>query len=126
MKTSILTKNISFIIITTLLVLVSAFFLCGTVASQSSRNADITEDAYIRLEREFLADIRYKLTTEGYENCGINLTRTVDTDGSRLYEISLHHKYLNNLNDTELSSLYQQLSLSAIPFENCSFTFSLI
>ena len=111
MKTNTITKNISFIIATVFFVLLSAFFLCGTVASQSTRNQDITEEAYIRLEREFLADIRYKLTTEGYENCGINLTRTVDSEGGRFYEISLHHKYLNNLDAEELSSLYQTLSL---------------
>lgn len=126
MKTNTFMKNITFIIATAFLVLLSAFFLCGTVASQPTHSQDITEEAYVRLEREFLADIRYKLTTEGYENCGINLTRTVDSDGSRAYEISLHHKYLNNLDDTELSSLYQKLSLSAIPFENCTFRFSLL
>ena len=126
MKPNTHTKNISFLVITTLLIFLSAFFLCSNVTSQSTKKAQISEEAYINLEREFLSGIRSTLHSEGYQNCGINLTRTIETDGSRIYKISLHHKYLNSLTENELGALYERLSLSAIPFENCSFSFSLL
>ena len=126
MRTNTIKKHFLFTVLTVLTVFITAFFLCGTVVSRSTKAQDMAEEVYINLARDFLEDIRYKLTTHGYDNCGINLTRCVDETGFRTYHINLHHKYLSNLDDAALASLYAELSLSAFPFENCSFSFSLI
>ena len=126
MNALIIRKHLSFIIVTTIMVLLTAFFLCGTVVSRSANAQDLSEEVYVNMERDFVADIRYKLDTRGYKNCGINLTRCVDENGFRTYEINLHHKYLSNRDNTSLEALYAELSLGAFLFENCSFTFSLI
>lgn len=119
-----LRKGFVFIVVTMLLVMVLALGMTSTVSSQSESNVTADEMSYIVLEGEYVQQLRTILKEEGYENCGINMTRVVDGDGERMYSIVLHHKYLDKLSEVQKEDLFTQLASCAFHFSNCSFTFS--
>ena len=87
-------KNITFIAATIMLVLISAFFITKTVQGQADDDAVVSEKYYQALEQEYVSEIRAYLNEQGFLNSGVTLTRVVDEQGSRDYQVILHHKYL--------------------------------
>ncbi len=119
-----LRKGFVFAVLTMLLVMALALGMRSTVSSQSEADVSVDEASYIALEGEYVKLLRSLLTEEGYENCGINLTRVVDGDGARAYSIVLHHKYLDKLTEEEQQALWEELTGAAFHFSNCSFAFA--
>ena len=118
-----LRKGFVLVVMTMLLIMGLALGMTSTVSSQSEENVSVSEESYVTLEGEYLQQLRTILKEEGYENCGINLTRVVDGEGERAYSIVLHHKYLDKLSEEELQGLFAELASSAFHFSNCSFAF---
>lgn len=118
-----LRKGFVFVVVTMLLIMGLALGMASTVSSQSEENVSVSEESYVTLESEYVQKLRTILNEEGYENCGINLTRVVDGEGVRAYSIVLHHKYLDKLGEEELQELFGELAGSAFHFSNCSFAF---
>jgi len=116
----------TFIIVTLLLILVSTFFITGTVQSQSAKNINETEKYFRELEKEYVRDIRNYLNAQGYENSGVTLTRTVDEQGSREYQITLHHKYLEKLSAPEKESIFETIVNMAFQADGCIFQVNLL
>ena len=114
-----------FVAVVIAMVLVMALLLVfgGTVSGQVQEDVSISEEAYIQLEGEYVQQLRSMLRERGYENCGINLTRVVDTEGERAYSIVLHHKYLNKLTGEQEQSLFAELGSVAFQLSDCSFAF---
>ena len=77
-----------------MLVLISAFFITKTVQGQADDDAVVSEKYYQALEQEYVSEIRAYLNEQGFLNSGVTLTRVVDEQGSRDYQVILHHKYL--------------------------------
>ena len=119
-----LRKGFVWMVVTMLLVMGLMLEVTGTVSGQSKESVSVSEEAFVVLEGEYVQLLRGILGEQGYENCGINLTRVVDGEGQRSYSIVLHHKYLDKLNEEERQTLFAQLASSAFCFSNCSFVFS--
>ena len=116
----------TFIVVTILLILVSTFFISGTVQSQSAENISETERYYQELEKEYVREIRNYLNTQGYENSGVTLTRTVDEQGSREYQVTLHHKYLKKLSPQEQENIFEMIEAMAFQADGCIFQIKLL
>jgi len=116
----------AFISVTILLILVSTFFITGTVQSQSVKNPGETERYYQELEKEYVRDIRDYLNANGYENSGVTLTCTVDEEGNREYRVTLHHKYLEKLSGPERENIFAEIADMAFWQNGCIFRINLL
>ena len=72
----IVRKRTGLLAVTAVLMLICAFFITGTVMSQTKDRVRLDEKYYIRLEEEYLDRVRDTLKQEGYSNCGLTLTYT--------------------------------------------------
>ena len=116
----------TFIVVTILLVLISTFFISGTVQSQSAENISENEKYFQELEREYVREIRDYLNAQGYENSGVTLTRTVDAQGDREYRVTLHHKYLEKLSKQERENIFGIIADMAFQEDGCIFRVNLL
>lgn len=118
-----LRKGFVFVVLTMVLIMLLALGMSCSVSSQAESEVTADEASYIVLEGGYVQQLRSILREEGYENCGINLTRVVDGEGERSYSIVLHHKYLDKLSEEEQQELFAELAGCAFHFSNCSFAF---
>ena len=116
----------AFILVTVVLILVSTFFITGTVQSQAANNTGEAERYYQELEKEYVRDIRDYLHTKGYENSGVTLTRIVDEEGKREYQVMLHHKYLEKLSGQERADVFRAIEDLAFRVDGCIFQIKLL
>lgn len=114
-------KTVCFIGATILFVLTTAFCVVGTVQSQSNKKMQLAESYYQQMEDGYVDELRAYLTEEGYINCGIMLTRTVFEDGTREYQVVIHHNRFGKLDDTEVRALKEAVEEKAFEEEGCSF-----
>lgn len=114
-------KTVCFIGATILLILTTAFCVAGTVQSQSNKKVQLAESFYQQMEEGYMDELRAYLTEEGYINCGIMLTRTVYEDGTREYQVVLHHNRFERLSDTQMCALKEAVEEKAFEAEGCSF-----
>lgn len=118
-------KRIGFGVVTVLLVLIIAFSVTSTVKSQSREALTVNEAYFQILEKEYVAVMREYLNEEGFQNSGVMLTRTVFEDGSREYQIAVHHSRIVDLSEIEQAKLTEALLEKAFEEENCRFVCSL-
>ena len=64
----IVRKRTGLLAVTAVLMLICAFFITGTVMSQTKDRVRLDEKYYIRLEEEYLDRVRDTLKQEGYSN----------------------------------------------------------
>lgn len=121
-----LVKNAAFILVTACLILLSAFFISGTVQSQTAEKLCVDEKFYQDLEKEYVKEVRAFLNEQGFENSGVTLTRVVDEQGNREYDVTLHHKYLDTLCTEERESLFERIEEMAFQVSGCTFTVELL
>ena len=114
-------KKIGFGVVTVLLVLIIAFSVTSTVKSQSREALTVNEAYFQVLEKEYVAVMREYLNEEGFTNSGVMLTRTVFEDGSREYQIAVHHSRITDLSEIEQTKLTEALLEKAFVEENCRF-----
>ena len=120
------TKNISFIVVTIMLILISIFFISKTVQGREDIAA-VEKERYFRvLEQEYVEEIRTYLNEQGYTNSGVSLTRVVDEEGGREYQVVLHHKYLEKLSAEEKEALFACIREMAFDTEGCNFQINLL
>ena len=119
-------KNITFIAATIMLVLISAFFITKTVQGQADDDAVVSEKYYQALEQEYVSEIRAYLNEQGFLNSGVTLTRVVDEQGSRDYQVILHHKYLEKLTVEEREVLFEEIKSMAFEDTGCIFQINLL
>ena len=124
MRTS--AKNISFIVTTVFLVLCSAFFITKTVQGQAKVDLAAQERYYVTLEQEYVSDVRAYLNEQGFTNSGVALTRVVDAQGTREYQVVLHHRNLEKMSDCELQIVFEEIKGLAFQEEGCSFQINLL
>lgn len=121
-----LVKDMVFVLCTIALVLCLAFFISGTVQSQKDGGVTVDEDAYQVLEEQYVEEIRDYLEEQGFRNSGVTLTRTVEKDGERVYEVALHHKNLYKLSDKEQEALFQIIEEKSFNVMGCEFQVGLL
>lgn len=114
-------KRVGFAVGTVLLVFVIAFSVTSTVKSQSKEELAANEAYFQVLEKEYVTAMRDYLNEAGFRNSGVMLTRTVFEDGSREYQIAIHHSRIIGLSGAEQKALKEELLEKAFTEENCSF-----
>lgn len=120
------TKNITFIATTIVLILISAFFITKTVRGQEDHEMIATEKYYQALEQEYVSEIRAYLNGQGFENSGVTLTRVIDEQGVREYQITLHHKYLEKLSTEKRDEVFGVIKNMAFENIGCIFRINLL
>ena len=124
MKNSI--KDVTFTVVTIILVICSAFFITKTVQGQSNTDVAAKEGYYQALEQEYVNEIRTYLDEQGFLNSGVMLTRVVDEQGSREYQVTLHHKYLEKLSEEERQAIFKEIEGMAFGADGCIFQIKLM
>lgn len=114
-------SNITFVFVTVLFVMISAFCIGQTVSGKEDGEAKEQEAFYREQENKLLADTRAFLNQEGYYNSGVTLTRVVDSDGSREYTITIHHSRIDRMDDFEKQELKNALEELVFVSKGCSF-----
>ena len=112
---------VGFVAVTILLVLIAAFCCVGTVMSRTDLDARELEEYYLEKEHELTREIREMLEEKGFENSGVTVTRVVETDGSRLYTVTVHHGRIDDMCDEEREKLLEELKAINFEDERCSF-----
>lgn len=115
-------KSLTFtMILSILLIFVIAFCISGTVNSQGCHRDPIEEKYYREMENDYIKDIRFLLSSKGYENCGIAMTHVTDEDGMRTYTVTIHHGRIDKLSAEEKQELLSECSLVPFPDVECGF-----
>ena len=114
-------SNITFVFVTVLFIMISAFCIGQTVSGKEDGEAKEQEAFYREQENKLLADTRAFLNQEGYYNSGVTLTRVVDSDGRREYTITIHHSRIDRMDDFEKQELKNALEELVFVSKGCSF-----
>ncbi len=101
------------IIIKICAVIVGLVMLVGitarTVSGKEQKPELPTIEAYESMETEYLAEVKTILAENYYSNCGINMTKVIDTDENRAYTIEIYHSRLSNADEETKQALLKQL-----------------
>jgi len=115
-------EAVGFWVLTLCLVLVSAFFVCGTVLSGSNKDQQQLELYYRQQEQQLVQDTRNYLNQSGFQNRGVTLTRVVEENGMREYTITVHHDKIHRMDEKEKSTLKAELAALVFMEDNCNFS----
>ena len=119
-------KDVVFVMVTVLLVLCMWLFVSETVVSQTDGNITVDEGAFQELEEDYVKAVRTYLEEQGYRNSGVALTRIVDEEGNRSYEMVLHHKNMYKLSTEEQEMMLEEISTMAFHVSGCKFQVKLL
>lgn len=118
-------KRIGFAVSVCVLVLITVFSTAGVVHARE-KDAVMEEEGYYQsLEKKYVKEIRECLSSAGYSNCGVMLTRTVFEDGSREYLILIHNGRFDRLAEEEKEVLLKSLAAKAFQEDRVRFVYSL-
>lgn len=115
------TGRIGFGAVTIFLILVTAFCCAGTVLGRAGLNQREMENYYREQERQLVSEARAYLNAGGFVNSGIMLTHITETDGSRMYTMTVHHGKIDKMSEEERQRLLAELESFAFESPNCSF-----
>ncbi len=119
-------KQIGFGVFTFVLILISCFCMKSVVMGKDNARMQMQEQYYLELEEQYIETIREQLYEEGYGDCGIMLTRTIFEDGSREYRVTVHHRLIEKLGETEKSALEYALIKEAFTSKDVKFVIAFI
>lgn len=112
-------------ILTVLLVLIILFCMKGTVMSMGNAQRAEEDYRYQALEQEYVAAAREYLNEQGFDDCGVMMTRVTDEGGSREYTVRIHHRRLQRMSPEEKDILEDRLSRAEFGQEVCTFNYEL-
>lgn len=115
-----LRKRTGLLAVTGVIMLVCAFFITGTVMSQTRDRVKVDEKYYVLLEEEYPKQVREILKQEGYSNCGLTLTYTKEVGGERRYHLRIHNQRFDRLNDIEKKAILNRVGKVDFGVEGCS------
>lgn len=76
---------------------------------QEARENQLYEASCRMSEKNYTQRVREYLVEQGYDNVGVTMNHIVDTDGSRSYRLSIHHRRFLRLTDGELTVLLNEI-----------------
>lgn len=119
-------KQILFLAVPILLILVTVFCMKETVKSQRKEDRGVQNKYYAALEKEYVNALRNELYRQGYTNSGITVRWTAEEDDMRCYTVMIHHNRINDLDESGQAALLR--TLSEIEFEDafCRFCYEFI
>lgn len=112
-------------VLTILLVLVILFCMKSTVRSMGNARRAEENSYYQALEREYVEAARSYLNEQGFDDCGVMMTRVTDEGGRREYRVRIHHRRLQRMSPEEKSILENRLSQEEFRREVCTFNYEL-
>ena len=115
------TKQLRFMAITILPILVIVFCMTETVKSQHTKDRDVQNKYYAAMEKEYVNALRRELDRRGYHNSGITVRRTSEEDGTRCYTVLIHHNRITGLDADKQTELLEILSKTEFEDTFCSF-----
>lgn len=116
-------KNIGFIIITLLLMMIILTCFSMNVYSQSMENKIMADKEQTDLlEKAYLKEMKHILSHYGCENAGVTMTKVYGEDINS-YEVAIHHSNLRFLDDTGKAQLLMQLQNLVKDFPCAVFVF---
>ena len=124
MRKQAMKKNLSvigFVIVTAVLVLITAYFCVEIVKGVTDVSAQELELFYLEKEEVLVQEAKDFLNREGFTNSGIMLTRVVEADGSRQYTLTVHHGRIDRMSEEERADLMEELEKIVFVDENCNF-----
>lgn len=115
-------RNLIFIFGAGLLAAIAISFMIMTIKGHASNGNREVQLYYDEMESKYLKNMKGVLKEEGYIDSGITMTKIINMDGSRDYEIRIHNKNLENINDFEKDRLIDLLSQFTFDDQNCTFS----
>lgn len=117
-------RNIFAAALALVLILIIFFCFSGSVYSQSKTGISCPDkEAMERLEREYLEQTAELMKEYGCRYSGITMTKVFSGDGSRSYQVLIHHRNLSFLNEDEFEELRKRLEELSDPFGGAKFTY---
>ena len=113
-------KKIAFVLSTILLILISAFCIVGTVYSQERDKQKVDPAFYSQMEQDYKANLKEVLEEAYCNNSGITITHVTDEEGNRSYQVVIHHKLIDGMEESSRQNLLDKLS--AVPFPDTTCT----
>lgn len=110
-------KNVLMVMMMMAAVIVICFCTTGMVYSKEKQSRKEQEQYYRSVEAAYLSEVREWLGDNGYENCGVTMTKVIEEDGSREYTLSVHHHKISNLEAREQATLKKELARMDNPME---------
>lgn len=111
----------SLVILTLALTMVICLLFHMTAQAQDRREIQLTREYYDDLEELYVEILRDKLSSLGYENVGITLTKVYLENGMREYTSLIHHRRIDKLSVSEQEELLSELSVAILQDDNCKF-----
>lgn len=98
-----------------------------TVMSQSRerQQAAIEEKYYDAWEAEYLSQVREVLDENSLTHAGVTMTKTIQEDRGRSYEVRLHHKRFGRMSTEERQGVLNGLREVSFPVDTCTFDFQI-
>lgn len=108
-------------------ILISTMISCikATAMSMGNRERAGENHYYAELERDYVDRTQRFLEEEGYHNCGVNMLRVTNQDGSREYKILLHHRRFESMSAEEKTQFEKILGDMEFQDAACSFRYEL-
>lgn len=100
------------IFVATVLVIIITLSL-GSLDVKANKHQNMTEECYKEFERNYRSDVKLYMDGIGYKNCGVMLTKTIDTNNNRIYTVELHHKRFANISNDERDEIKGKLEVMA-------------
>lgn len=115
-------KNLIFVTSTLILMAVIFFCFSATAYSQSLERAALGDKEGIDLqEQEILTGIKGVMKEFGCEYSGVTMTKVYCEDGSRNYQVLIHHRDLSYLDAEEMAQLKESLDQVTSGWEHVEF-----
>lgn len=119
-------KQICFLAVTILLILVTVLCMKETVKSQRKEDRSAQNRYYAALEKEYVNALRNELCRQGYTNSGITVRWTAEEDDMRCYTVMIHHNRINDLDESGKATLLKTLSETEFEDASCCFYYEFI
>ena len=114
-------KDILFYIVLLVLFLLLSFLISNIAYSKENvKNLEL-EQYYDGLEDVMLRKVKEYLNENGFRNSGVSLTRVVDSDNHRTYQLIVHHDHIDRMEEYEREELKE--ILCAFGFQDSYSTF---
>ena len=101
------------------------FFMVLPVKSQNAYGKGVSEETYLAWEKAYRSDVKEVLTHKGLDMGGVTMTKTYQEDGTRCYDVIIHHERIAKLSTKEKANLIEALQAVDFPENESDFTFIL-
>lgn len=108
-----------------ILTIIFTFCTVQTVQSHGKGGQQIEKQYYDAWESAYIKDIKLLLVQNGLAESGITMTKVMEADGSRSYEVLIHHRRTAFLTQKQYGELMEKLQALPFPAQDCDFAFCL-